>query len=325
MKRTIRFSVLFFTLAALICLPIQAFASENTDAPRTYHTINGATAYNNYMKSQSAIPNEVNQLSPDLIDSPRIFHTKNATANYDKYMASQASTPDKMQTSMAVRSDSEKTVSAATRIFKDAAMSPSRSIPAPVIEYASGIAIFPGKTDIGTQRNGVMLARQKDGRWSSPVFVSLTGPGTHKSTMNAKPADVVLVFKDRGVLNKVARGDNFTLGVDANVAKGYVGMTSSTTSPGAQILAYQRSEGRFTGTSLNGSVLNIEEGPTLAYYNLTDGTAGAHGYYRSSSEGLYHKIIGSTDSSERIERHPISAVLLQQVLRNYVTLTKGQM
>jgi lipid-binding SYLF domain-containing protein len=233
------------------------------------------------------------------------------------------------QLSMAPRSDSDKMVSAATQIFKEAAMKPSQSIPAPVIKNAAGIAIFPGRARVtqakgGTYRSGVMLSRRNNGKWSSPVFVSLAGNNI-QSKPGSTSRDVVLIFNNRNALNRAAKGNGFTLGVDATLAQGYIGAKAPAAGTAAQVLAYQRTNGRFSGASLKGSALNIEPNRTIAYYNLTEGTAGAHGYYRSSSEGVYNKIIGSSDSAERIERHPANADHLRQALRDYVSQAHSSM
>jgi SH3 domain-containing YSC84-like protein 1 len=320
MKRIIRFSVFLFTMAVLIGLPLQAFAwVDMGDAPRIYHTNNAIATYKHYMEAHST-PNQVRQLNPDMIDSPRVYHTASGAAPYKNYMASQPSMPGQM--SMATPRDPELTVAAATRIFKKAAMNRSQSIPAPVIENAVGIAIFPNRARVtpegGTYRSGVMLSRQNNGKWSSPVFVSLAS-GTSQSKRRAAATGVVLIFNNRNALNKAAKGDNFTLGVDATLAEGYTGSNMSVAKPGAAVLAYQSDAGRFSGVSLKGSEVNIETDPTIAYYNLSEGGAGTHGYYRGSSEGIYNKIIASTDSAETVESHPASAGQLREVISDYVT------
>jgi SH3 domain-containing YSC84-like protein 1 len=319
MKRIIQFSVLLFTLATLIGLPIQAFAVDMIDSPRVYHTKSGAADYKNYMQPHST-PHQVQQYTPDMIDSPRVFHTDSGSAAYKHYMASQPSMPGQM--SMATPKDPDQTVRFASRIFKDAAMKTSEAIPAPVIDNAAGIAIFPNRPRVtptgGTYRSGVLLSRQDNGKWSSPVFVSLAS-GMSRSKQKAASSGVVLIFNDRNALNKIAKSDNFTLGEDATLAKGNTGSNVSAAEPNKEVLAYRVSDGHFSGVSLMGSVLNIETAPTIAYYNLSEGQAGANGYYSSSGEGIFNKIIGSTDSAERIERHPASADQLRQAIRDYAS------
>lgn len=296
MKEITRLSAIAFTLAALISLPLQALANQKTNAPRVYHTKKGQQNYNNYIKKNS--PPQAPELQSGFT-SP-----------------------------MVNRSSSERTVAEATQLFNKAAMNPSGNIPGSVIHNAAGIAIFPGKARVaiqkgGTYAKGVMLARQDNGQWSSPVFVSLASPTMQSQA--GTPADVVLVFNNRSALNRVAQGNNFTLGVDATEAQGYTSSNASSSNKGAQVLGYEGTNGQFHGVSLKGSEINIKSEPTIAYYNLSAGQAGANGYQRSSSKSLYNKIIRSQSSAETIEWHPASADRLRHAIRNYVSQANGNM
>jgi lipid-binding SYLF domain-containing protein len=310
MKRSIRISLFLITFAALISLPLQAFAWVNMG------------------------------------DSPRIYHTKRYAAAWTNYMASQSSTSNSTQMSMATPSNPDQTVTAASRIFHEAAMNPAKAIPAYLIKNAAGIAIFPNRVRVipkgETYRSGVMLSHRSNGKWSSPVFVSMAS-GTSQAKRNAAATGVVLIFNNRSALNKAAKNDNFTLGVDASLAEGYIGSNISAAKPHAAVLAYQSTDGHFSGVSLKGSKLNVETEPTITYYNLSDGQAGANGfeaipskklrqyyylydgqagangYYRSSGQGIYNKIIASTDSAEMIERHPTSVAQLREAIDDYVS------
>jgi lipid-binding SYLF domain-containing protein len=323
MKRTIRISIYLLTFAALISLPLQAFAwVDMGDAPRILHTKNAIASYKHYMEAHST-PNQIQQLNPDMIDAPRVFHIASGAAPYRNEMAAaQAPKTNSTQMSMATPANPSQTVSAAARIFKEAAKNPANAIPASLVKNAAGIAIFPNRARVtpegGSYRSGVMLSRQDNGKWSSPVFVSLAS-GTSQSNRKTAANGVVLIFNNRNALNQAAKGDNFTLGADATLAEGYTGANMPVTKTGAAILAYQTTAGRFSGVSLKGNAVNIETEPTIAYYNLSRGGAGANGYYSNINDGLYSKIIGSQDSSETMESHPVSASQLREAINDYVS------
>ena len=237
----------------------------------------------------------------------------------------------KMDKTMASRNDAENTVVKATQVFKTAT-----EIPSTVIKNAAGIAIFPGMIRAaliagGSHGNGVMLAKQDDGQWSPPLFVSLSG-GSLGAQVGVESSDVILVFQNRAALDKVATGKEFTLGVDASVSAGDAGANTSASTETAQILTYKRSSGLFAGASLTGSVLKIEQEPTMAYYNLTQSTEkSARGYY-GGELGLYNRIIGSSAGTKAesgmasgkqharaVKKIPDSARDLQQAIGDYAS------
>jgi lipid-binding SYLF domain-containing protein len=232
---------------------------------------------------------------------------------------------------MTNRNAAENTVANATRIFKVAALDPARFIPAWVMENAVGIAIFPSVFKAaflagGSHGSGVLLAKQKNGEWSAPLFVSLSG-GSLGAQVGVETSDLVLVFQNRSAFDKVAKGRTFTLGVDASVAVG--GRTASAITQNAQVLAYKHSSGLFAGASLNGSVLKIQTEPTIAYYGLSTGESATHAYY--GDKELFNSIIGpgnngkgaiGTPKGQMLKELPAGASKLQQAIRAYTTQAK---
>ena len=101
-------------------------------------------------------------------------------------------------------------------------------MPTWLLDRAYGVAVIP---DVikgafvfgGRHGNGVMVARDKTGRFSNPVFVSLTG-GSVGWQIGAQAIDIVLIFATQKSLENFGRGD-FTLGLGASVAAGPVGRT----------------------------------------------------------------------------------------------------
>ncbi|HSO20981.1 MAG TPA: lipid-binding SYLF domain-containing protein [Desulfosarcina sp.] len=217
------------------------------------------------------------------------------------------------------RYGSEETVAEASEVFEKANEKASQSIPAATIQNAAAIAIFPGRISTslstgGAYTSGVMLVRQDDGKWSRPLFASLSsGPMGEK--MGGASTDLILAINDRRTIDNMVNGWEFTLGNDTSVAEGPIGKSASASD--ANIYAYQRESGKFSGAKLTGSVFRIEKDPTIAYYNISQGEAGAFGYYRTDRR-LYQDVVGFS-SNQAIQRHPDSAARLQHAVDDYVS------
>ncbi|MDB5143319.1 MAG: hypothetical protein JWQ66_2032 [Mucilaginibacter sp.] len=146
------------------------------------------------------------------------------------------------------------------------------TIPHDLISEYEGIVIIPKLINaglgIGGKRGrGVALVKMDDGKWSDPVFVTLTG-GSIGPQIGVQSVDLVLVFRHKGVLAKVKNGD-FTIGGDVSAAAGPVGRTSSANTDyklEAEVYSYSRSRGLFAGISINGSNLAIDKDANHAYY-----------------------------------------------------------
>src|ERR1700744_3676860 len=159
----------------------------------------------------------------------------------------------------------------ATNVLKDfAAM--KNSIPHDLLEQYSGIVIIPHMINaglgIGGKRGrGVAMVKLDDGKWSDPVFVTLTG-GSFGLQIGVQSVDLVLVFHHKGVLTKVKNGD-FTIGGDVSAAAGPVGRSTSANTDyklEAEVYSYSRSRGLFAGISINGSNLGVDKQGNAAYY-----------------------------------------------------------
>lgn len=148
----------------------------------------------------------------------------------------------------------------------------SEEIPHKLLEEYQGIVIIPkminGGFVIGGKRGqGVALVKLPDGKWSDPVFITLTG-GSLGLQIGVQSVDLVLVFKHKGVLTKVKNGD-FTIGGDMSAAAGPVGRSSTASTDQnleAEIYSYSRSKGLFAGISINGSNLAINKTSNAAFY-----------------------------------------------------------
>lgn len=146
------------------------------------------------------------------------------------------------------------------------------SIPHQLIEEYSGIIIIPHMINaglgIGGKRGkGVAMVKLDNGKWSDPVFVTLTG-GSFGFQIGVQSVDLVLVFRHKGVLTKVKNGD-FTIGGDVSAAAGPVGRSSTASTDyklQAEVYSYSRSRGLFAGITINGSNLAIDKSANANFY-----------------------------------------------------------
>jgi lipid-binding SYLF domain-containing protein len=146
------------------------------------------------------------------------------------------------------------------------------SIPHELIEQYRGIIIIPHMINasfgVGAKRGrGIAMVKLENGKWSDPVFVTLTG-GSIGFQIGVQSVDLVLVFKHKGALTKVKDGD-FTIGGDISATAGPVGRSSSMNTDyklEAEVYSYSRSRGLFAGISINGANLSIDKTSNMAYY-----------------------------------------------------------
>ena len=176
--------------------------------------------------------------------------------------------------------DETKKVGEAAAVPKDIMAIPEKGIPPALLHDAYGMAIIPGVIKLGfivggRYGTGVLVVRDKDGRWSSPAFVSLYGGGIGWQ-IGAQSTDIILVFKSRRSVDGIMKG-KFTLGADAAVAAGPVGRSLEAATDvklKAEIYSYSRSRGLFAGVSLEGAALQIDDEADAAFYGRQDILAG---------------------------------------------------
>ena len=158
----------------------------------------------------------------------------------------------------------------ATQVLEQMRSSPDQSAPTWLLDRAYGVAVIP---DVikgafmfgGRHGSGVMVARDKSGRFSNPVFVSLTG-GSFGWQIGAQAADIVLIFATQKSLENFARGD-FTLGVGASVAAGPVGRSGEAAAGiNSEVYSYSRARGLFAGIALDGTALVFDRKANRNFY-----------------------------------------------------------
>ena len=160
----------------------------------------------------------------------------------------------------------------ASRVLGEILRIPEDSIPARLLEEAQAIAVIPNVVKAGfvfggRRGRGLISIRSKDGTWSNPSFITLTG-GSVGFQAGVQSADVILVFRTRGGVDSIVNG-KFTLGGDASVAAGPVGRSAQASTDEqlkAAIYSYSRARGLFAGVSLDGTRLAIDNHSNAAVY-----------------------------------------------------------
>src|SRR5499427_4391472 len=166
------------------------------------------------------------------------------------------------------------------QVLTDIRTARDKGIPDRLLERAYGIAVIPDLTKVaffagGRHGHGALVVRDKQGRFSNPVFITMTG-GSFGWQWGVQFTDIVLVFTTpKGV--EGINGGKVTLGAGASVAAGPVGRdASAATDAGfkAEVYSYSRNKGVFAGISLDGSVITIDDSANAQFYKKPGVTAG---------------------------------------------------
>jgi len=147
-----------------------------------------------------------------------------------------------------------------------------QGIPDRLLERAYGIAIIPDVTKLafflgGARGHGALVVRGNDGRFTNPVFITMTG-GSFGWQWGIQSADIVLVFTTKRGVEGIT-GGKFTLGADASVAAGPVGRQASAATDASfksEVYSYSRTRGVFAGIALDGSAITIDDDANAAFY-----------------------------------------------------------
>jgi lipid-binding SYLF domain-containing protein len=147
------------------------------------------------------------------------------------------------------------------------------NIPAQLLSLSQGIIIVPKMINAGLMiggkhGKGIAMVKGKNGIWSDPIFVTITG-GSVGAQIGVQATDLILVFKSSKTLTEIGKG-SFTLGGDLSVAAGPVGRSSSAQTDyklEAEVYSYSRSKGLFAGITLNGAALSVDSKANNEFYN----------------------------------------------------------
>jgi lipid-binding SYLF domain-containing protein len=160
----------------------------------------------------------------------------------------------------------------AVRVLKEIMMAPDKAIPKDLLQKAHAIAVVPdvikaGFVVGGRHGEGLISVKTRDGTWSNPSFVSLTG-GSVGFQAGVSSTDVVLVFRTQRGVDSIVHG-KFTLGADASAAAGPVGRSAQASTDAqlkAEIYSYSRARGLFAGAALDGTAITIDNDANQAVY-----------------------------------------------------------
>ena len=171
--------------------------------------------------------------------------------------------------------DEVKRVAEAATVLDEIMSAADKSVPRAIMEKAEGIAVFPsmlkGGLVFGAQHGrGILSVRdKKNGGWSSPAFLTITG-GSFGMQIGAQAIDLVLVINGQRGLEQLVK-NQFKIGADAAATAGPVGRDASASTDiqmRAQILSYSRSRGLFAGVTLNGSTIRQDRDANERFYGI---------------------------------------------------------
>lgn len=169
-------------------------------------------------------------------------------------------------------SDESRRILDSVAVFNEVMAAQDKAIPEAILKKAEGIAIFPSMLKAGfvvggMRGHGILSARRKNGTWTPPTFMTLTG-GSFGLQIGGQAVDLVLVINDRRGVDTFVK-NQFKLGADASVAAGPVGREAQAATDlqlRAQILSYSRSRGLFAGVTVNGSTVRADRDANGRFY-----------------------------------------------------------
>jgi len=194
----------------------------------------------------------------------------------------------------------------AAQVLEELKGTPEKGIPDRLLQRAYGIAVFPGLLKAafffgGRHGDGVFIERDKEGRFTSPFFVSING-ASFGLQFGGEKDDIVLVFTTRNGVEGVT-GGKLTLGADASVAAGPVGRDASANTDFslAEVYSYSRAKGLFAGIAVDGSVLSVDGGSNATFYRkrgvlASDIAAGAVTADYDASRRFIRAVLASADA-----------------------------
>ena len=160
----------------------------------------------------------------------------------------------------------------ARQVYLELVDEPDRAVPRYLEDEARCIAVLPrlftGAFGFGGRHGrGVLTCRDREGRWSAPTFLTLSG-GSFGLQIGFQASDLVLYFTTEGSVLALLE-TNFTLGGDASVAAGPLGRTAEAATDlklRAEIYAYAKAKGFFAGVSIEGARLAPDRKANRRYY-----------------------------------------------------------
>lgn len=148
---------------------------------------------------------------------------------------------------------------------------PDQGIPKDLVDRARCMVVIPGVKKAafivgGEYGRGFASCRTASG-WSAPAPVRIGG-GSFGFQLGVDSTDIVLLVMDERGMKRLL-SDKFSIGADAAAAAGPVGRDAAADtdiSLRAEILSWSRTHGLFAGVSLDGTVVEHDEGETKKLY-----------------------------------------------------------
>lgn len=174
--------------------------------------------------------------------------------------------------------DENKRLKTATTVFEEIMDAPDKAIPGAILDKAAAVAIFPSTLKAGFifgghRGKGVISARNAQGEWSTPAFLTLTG-GSFGLQIGAQSVDLILVIMNRRGLEKLLQNE-FKIGGDVSAVVGPIGRdieASTDLTLHAEILSYSRTRGLFAGITLKGSTIRADRDANKRFYGYPFGS-----------------------------------------------------
>jgi lipid-binding SYLF domain-containing protein len=129
--------------------------------------------------------------------------------------------------------------------------------------------LLKGGLGIGGEHGRGILSVHKNGEWSNPAFLTITG-GSFGAQIGLQAIDLVLVINNERGLEQLVK-NQFKIGAGAGVSAGPIGRDASAATDiqmRAQILSYSRSRGLFAGVTLNGTTINQDRDANERMYGI---------------------------------------------------------
>lgn len=164
-----------------------------------------------------------------------------------------------------------------------------------LLPKAEGVVILPGVIKggfiVGAEGgNGVLLAKDASGQWSSPAFYFLAA-GSVGLQIGGQATDVVLLVFNQGAVESIIKHQG-KLGADMGLVVGTIGAgveASTTTNIGADIMAFSQGIGAFAGGSLEAAALVKRNDLNEAYYGAgatPEGIVQQGAFHNPGADGL---------------------------------------
>jgi lipid-binding SYLF domain-containing protein len=174
----------------------------------------------------------------------------------------------------AMAKDEAKKIGDSVKALKVISAHQKSGIPPEAFKDVLAVAIFPGAKKIdfmvkGAHGKGFLLEREGEGKWGSPLFLTLSG-GTMGWQPVGDPMDIYLLFRNRKNVDDVMKGKLYMGVKPALVMDGPLGKTmkgATGDQKKADIISYVFSRGEFElEASIATATLQIDSAANDAFY-----------------------------------------------------------